>query len=132
MLATLCLLTGIFASGQAEGTSEWLVVPRLNRGQELVYWGTYAEEAIGRGAKFARHYQLETRVLVQETHSDGAQVALFTAVKFQGPPPLCISPQSRGEIQRGGTVSKIGICRAYSLYKMPRIANDCADGFRLQ
>jgi peroxiredoxin len=101
MLATLCLVTGIFASGQAEGTSEWLVVPRLSRGQELVYWGTYAEEALGRGAKFARHYQLETRVLVQETHSDGAQVALFTAVKFQGPPPLCISPQSRGEIQRG-------------------------------
>src|SRR5260370_39905844 len=110
MLATLWLLTGIFASGQAEGTSEWLVVPRLSRGQELVYWGTYAEEAIGRGAKFARHYQREARVLVQETHSDGAQRARFTAVQFQGPPPLCISPQSRGAIQRGGNAPASARC----------------------
>jgi hypothetical protein len=92
MLTMLCLVTGLFASGQ--GATEWLVVVRLSRGQELVYSGSCAEEAVSRGSKFTRHYQLESRVFVLDTPSDGAEVALFTALKYEGEQKETHQPRS--------------------------------------
>lgn len=52
--------------------------PRLVRGQELLFRGTYTEEAKNQGVQFNRTYALETRAFVLEASSQGADVALLT------------------------------------------------------
>jgi hypothetical protein len=85
MVANLCLLTCALVTAQAADHSDWLLVPRLNRGQELVYRGSYAEEALGKGVHFSRSYRLESRVFVLETPPRGIDVALHTVLKLRTP-----------------------------------------------
>src|SRR5262249_26192482 len=84
---TLCLLASALATGQSTSTTAWLVMPRLNRGQELVYHGSYAEEALGPGVQFQRSYRLESRVFVLEAAPKGAEVAFLTVLKQRGVRP---------------------------------------------
>ncbi|HZV07992.1 MAG TPA: redoxin domain-containing protein [Gemmataceae bacterium] len=64
-------------------SGDWLLVPRLNRSQELVYRGTFTEEARGGRVQFSRSYRLETRVLVLDTPPNGAEVAVLTLLKHR-------------------------------------------------
>lgn len=83
MLPSFCLMFCALATAQpADGTS-WLLAPHLNRGQELVYAGTYTEQVIGQGVRFDRSYRLENRVLVLDAPTEGAEVAFFTVLKQQ-------------------------------------------------
>jgi peroxiredoxin len=83
MLATLCLMSCALAPTQAASGSEWLLTPRLSRGQELVYRGTFTEESLGRGVQFLRSYRLQSRVFVLDSSPDGADVAFFTTLKLR-------------------------------------------------
>jgi hypothetical protein len=85
MLPNLCLLTCALVTAQTADRSEWLLLPHLGRGQELVYRGSYAEEAIGRGVQFSRSYRLESRVFVLDTPPRGLDVALQTILKLRTP-----------------------------------------------
>src|SRR5216117_3992855 len=85
MVANLCLLAYALVTAQAADRSEWLLVPRLHHGQELVYRGSYAEEALGKGVQFSRSYRLESRVFVLDTPPRGLDVALQTVLKLRGP-----------------------------------------------
>lgn len=60
------------------------ILPNLARGQELYYRGSYTEEAGGAGVQFQRSYQLENRVFVLGTNSDGAEIACLTIWKTKG------------------------------------------------
>lgn len=85
MAANLYLLACALATAQAAERSDWLIVPRLSRGQELVYRGSYAEEAAGQRAQFLRSYRLESRVFVLGTAQGGFEVALQTVLKLPTP-----------------------------------------------
>jgi peroxiredoxin len=85
MLPNLWLLTCALAAAQAGDRSEWLLVPRLSRGQELVYRGSYAEEAVGRGVRFNRSYGLESRIFVLDTPPRAIEAALQTVLKLRTP-----------------------------------------------
>jgi peroxiredoxin len=81
MVPNICLVTCALLMGQASDRSEWLVLPRLDLGQELVYRGSFAEEALGRGVHFSRSYRLETRAFVLDTPPGGLDVAFYTVYK---------------------------------------------------
>ncbi|HLJ92772.1 MAG TPA: hypothetical protein VKU02_06200 [Gemmataceae bacterium] len=85
MVANFCLLTCALFAAQATDRSSWQIVPRLGRGQELVYRGSYAEEAAGKGIHFSRSYRLENRIYVLETHPRSMEIALQTILKLRTP-----------------------------------------------
>src|SRR5205807_5946120 len=86
MAANLCLITCALLTAQP-ADSEWLLVPRLSRGQELVYRGAYAEETVGRGVQFSRSYRLESRIFVLDTSARNIDIALFTSFRPGTPRP---------------------------------------------
>ncbi|HZY85764.1 MAG TPA: redoxin domain-containing protein [Gemmataceae bacterium] len=93
MVATLYLMGCVLAAGQTDGRpapalrGDWLLAPRLSRSQELVYRGTFAEEAKGTRVEFSRNYHVEARVFVLDTPPRGAEVAFLTVLKHRGPAP---------------------------------------------
>jgi peroxiredoxin len=87
MLATFWMVACTLVTAQAAGASEWLLVPRLSAGQELVYRGTYTEEVLGQGVQFDRGYQLESRVFVLDTPPQGADLALQTILRLRSNQP---------------------------------------------
>lgn len=80
MVATIVLLTALMP-GQSADRAEALLTPRLQRGQELVYRGTFVEESLGKGVQHVRAYRLESRVFVLDTPARGLEVALFTVLR---------------------------------------------------
>src|SRR5439155_8828079 len=85
MVANLCLLTCALFMAQATDRTGWQFVPRLGRGQELVYRGSYAEESVGKGIHFSRSYRLENRIFVLEVHPRSLEIALQTVLKLRTP-----------------------------------------------
>ncbi len=83
MVANLCLVTCALLAAQSAENPEWSLFPRLNRGQELVYRGSFSEEAVGRGVQFNRTYRLENRVFILETLPRGPDVALYTVLRLR-------------------------------------------------
>lgn len=84
MVRALCLFTCALAvTGSATG-SEWQLSPRLSRGQELVYAGSFSEETRGKSVQFSRSYQLESRVLVLAVSAQESEVALLTLLRQRG------------------------------------------------
>ena len=86
MIASLCLCCCVLAAAQPVERADWVLVPRLSRAQELVYRGTFTEEASGDGVQFNRTYRIESRVFVLETPPPGASVALLTVLRLRNPP----------------------------------------------
>lgn len=92
MVASLCLCCCVLATAQSTDRSDWLLAPRLGRAQELVYRGSFAEEAIGSSVQFNRVYRIETRAFVLETPPQGMDVALLTILKQRTSPPPGVKP----------------------------------------
>lgn len=98
MHATVCLISCALVLAQQPGERpEWLVVPRLSPGQELVYRGLYTEEALGKATYFKRSYRLEARLFVLEAPPAGLEVALLTQLRqreptsaLEDPGPSCV------------------------------------------
>ena len=91
MTATLCLIGCLLAPAQAPDRpappvrGEWAVAPHLGKAQELVYRGSFTEEANGAGVQFNRAFRIESRVFVLETPAQGADVAFLTILKSRDP-----------------------------------------------
>jgi hypothetical protein len=83
MAANLYLVACALVAAQVAEPTEWLLAPRLGRGQELVYRGSYAEQAAGQGVQFSRSYRLESRVFVLDTPPRSLEVALQTILKLR-------------------------------------------------
>ena len=83
MLATFCLLTCALATAQPQSRADWLLTPHLVRGQELVYSGSWSEEALSPGVQFHRSYKVETTLLVFEATAQKNEVALFTVLSLR-------------------------------------------------
>lgn len=80
MGTTFCLLACVLATAQPvpADQSEWLLIPQLTRGQELVYRGSFNEDSLGAGVQFSRAYRLEARAFVLDMNAKGAEVAFQT------------------------------------------------------
>jgi hypothetical protein len=94
MVSTLCLLTCALAVGQAPDR-EWLLVPQLARGQELVYSGTFSEEDLGPGVQLVRAFRVDTTVLVLDVDAQKYNLAFLTTVTSK-------TPRSAGEPNTAG------------------------------
>jgi peroxiredoxin len=81
MHPTFCLMTCSLVLAQPAARTEWLLEPRLARGQELIYRGGCTEEVLGKGVQFNRAYRLEARVFVLELPAGGLDVAFQTTVR---------------------------------------------------
>ncbi len=103
MVATFYLIGCILATGQsppALARGDWVVAPRLARGLEMVYRGTYSEEARGGHMHFSRAYRLENRIFVLDTPPRGAEVVLLTILRHCESPVA--SPSAQREAQSSG------------------------------
>lgn len=65
-----------------QSEQDWLLTPRLKRGQELVYRGKYTEEAMDRRVYNTRAYEIEARVFVLETSPQESQAVLYTSLRL--------------------------------------------------
>src|SRR5438046_8535424 len=83
MVATLCLLTCALATTQTPTRGDWLLVPQFVRGQELVYSGTWVEEALSPGVQFHRSYKLESKLLVLDTSPQKNELAIYTQLSLR-------------------------------------------------
>src|SRR5437762_13746057 len=97
-MEAICLLGCALALGQSPPNPEWLLMPRLARGQELVYRGSFTEEVRGPGVQFQRAYRLESRAFVLDTPARGYDVAFLTTLKARSPQP------GRGDDNAPGSV----------------------------
>lgn len=89
MLATFCLLGLVLGTSQTvprpapvAGSSvraDWVLTPRLNRGQELVYRGTFSEEA-GSRVQNQHAYRFEVRYFVLDVQPKGTDLAVLTTL----------------------------------------------------
>jgi peroxiredoxin len=99
MVATFWLLGWVLTPAQtpqrpmpssppsAVRTADVVLTPRLVRGQELVYRGSYTEESVGTSVQFQRAYRLENRFFVLETPPRGADLAVLTLLHSKSPRP---------------------------------------------
>jgi peroxiredoxin len=106
MVATLCLLGCALLPAQPAERPEWLLTPRLGRGQELVYSGTYSEEVIGQGVQFNRSYRLETTVFVLDALGSTREAALLTVLQLRSP-----SPARASEAPGAGSSVRLEVAR---------------------
>lgn len=84
MVSTLCLLACVAATAQ-QPSPEAGPGPRLGRGQELVYTGTYSEEGTDKAVQFSRQYRLEGRALILDASPRGYDVAFLTVLRPKHP-----------------------------------------------
>lgn len=128
MFATLCLLSGVLVAAQPpapaivdgndaaasprprsavqSGTrrpvsGDWAITPRLPLSMELLYKGTFTEEASGGSVEFQRAYRFENRVLVLDSQPQSTEVAVMTVLKDTtgSGTALKTSPESAGKPQ---------------------------------
>jgi peroxiredoxin len=84
MLSILILIAGSLLCHQAPASgTEWQIAPKLNRGEELVYRGTFVEESTGQGVQHQGSHRLESRVFVMDATAKGAEVGVLTIVQEQ-------------------------------------------------
>src|SRR5262245_16068958 len=84
MVLLSCMLSCLLTSApRLEAGADWQVVPRLSRGEELVYRGTYTEEATGPGVQHKTSHRLEHRVFVLDATPQGIDAAFLTVIHDQ-------------------------------------------------
>jgi peroxiredoxin len=76
----------VLATGQTTDRAQWLLGPRLSRGQEVFYSGSFAEESNNKGVHFSSSYRLESRLLVVDNGLRGAEVGVQTVVRLRALP----------------------------------------------
>lgn len=84
MLVKLCLFTCVLAVGQQGNRNLWQLSPRLERGQELVYSGSFVEESLAASVEFQRRNRLETRFVILDVGAKGWDVAVLTTLQKHG------------------------------------------------
>jgi peroxiredoxin len=93
MVPTFCLLACVIAPAQPPSAAVDLPGPRLLRGQELVYSGSFIEESTSKRVQSTRKYRVDSRVFVLEAGPHGLDIALFTVIK-----PSLAARRPAGEI----------------------------------
>jgi len=82
-------------------TGDWILTPRFDRGQELVYRGSFSEEASGLRVQFQRAYRIETRFFVLDTPTRGVELAALTILNHRNS-TASAGPGTAAKPARGG------------------------------
>src|ERR1700730_6625794 len=85
MAPSICLIACALTVGQLPDRAEWQLAPQLLTGMELVYSGTYTEEALGPNVNYQRRYRLDTNLFVLEAAAGRCDVALMTSLRLREP-----------------------------------------------
>lgn len=92
----------------AAPTEPALTIPlRLERGQELVYHGVCIEESARPGARFTRHYTVESYVLILDVQARETRAAFLTINRLRSPQNSPQPPSARlqlGKIDATGRI----------------------------
>ncbi len=80
MVTSICVVACTLALGQPLDRAEWLLAPQLAPGMELIYLGTYTEEALVPNVQYQRTYRLETILFVMEQAGRKNDVAFMTTL----------------------------------------------------
>ena len=101
MLVSACLVAWTLVASQGPQTPLLPWGPRLDRGQELVYRGSFTEENSKRGSKITRRFQVENRILVLETLPTGIKIAVLTIAEAQESNLTRLDPHRAVNLQLG-------------------------------
>jgi peroxiredoxin len=88
MVKSICIVACSLTMGQLVERGDWQLSPNLPRGQELVYTGTYLEEALAPNVKHHKQYRLETTLFVLDASKQHADVAIMTTLAEHDPRPV--------------------------------------------
>jgi peroxiredoxin len=80
----MCNLWPILVAAAVAQPGDWSVAPRLERGLELVYRGTYSEQLVEDEQQFSKAYDLDTRIFALDVTPQGANVAVMTVLRTPG------------------------------------------------
>lgn len=80
--------------------SDWSLALRLERGQDLVYHGSYVDETIHDGAAYQRAYDLKTLIFVLNVTAQGTEIAVMTVLREPHGPPNGLPGSVRLELGR--------------------------------
>jgi len=83
MILATCLVACTLAAGQQANPQTLSQAPRLIRGQELLYTGSYTEEFRKPKATISQRFQIENRILVLESGPTGAKIAILTILQSE-------------------------------------------------
>src|SRR5437879_13673736 len=83
MVPSICLIAYVLTVGQLPDRADWQLAPHLSAGMELVYSGTYMEEALGPNVNYQRRYRLDTTLFVLEAAVGRWDVAFMTSLKLR-------------------------------------------------
>jgi peroxiredoxin len=86
MVATICLLGCALGLGQVGERGDWQLLPQMARGQELIYSGSFTEEALSPGVQFQRAFAVDTTVLVLDAADQQFTLAFLTVVSPRNAP----------------------------------------------
>ena len=89
MSVPVLLLTSMLI---AAPPAEPVPVPRWEKGQEIVWRGTFSEAILRPNVRAFRNYEAETRLFVLDISDHGADVALFTSIKLKPDTPPATEP----------------------------------------
>ena len=85
MLTSICLIACSLTVTQSPDQTEWRLAPQLVPGLELMYSGTYLEEALGPNVNYQRRYHLETVLFVLEAEPRRWDIAFMTSLNLSEP-----------------------------------------------
>jgi peroxiredoxin len=109
----LCFLTCGLALGHPLDRSEIQLAPHLFQGLELVYSGTFTEEALIPGVKFERSYRLDATLFVLDSNVDHWDLAFLTDLSLRGPKGNGTQPTSvrleLGQVDKKGRIKGKGV-----------------------
>jgi hypothetical protein len=115
------MLTGLLLGAPPEIPADAAPVPRLEKGLEITWSGTFSEAIRRPNVGAVRRYEIETRLFVLDVFEQGADGALLTSIKLKLdqktiPVPL---PIVRLELVRIDPSGKMSLLPADSLRSAP-------------
>jgi len=77
------MLSGLMLGAPPSLPGDDAPTPKLEKGLEVIWQGTLAEEILRPNVRARRFYEIETRLYVWDVCSNGSDVALFTSIKLK-------------------------------------------------
>jgi peroxiredoxin len=107
------LLTGLAIGAPSSAPSDAAPVPKLERGVEITWRGTFSEAVLRPNVRAFRSYEVETRAFVWDISDHGADIALLTSIKYKPdvktiPDPSPIVRLHLARVQPNGKLMLLG------------------------
>ena len=95
-------------AGVGSPRGDWVLTPKLGRGQELVYRGTFTETAGTSRVEFQRAYRLEARYFTLDALPRGTDLVAMTILYTRDNSPPQPRSRPRGRARRRSAPARFG------------------------